>query len=328
MKVLIIKTSSLGDVIHTLPALVDAKAAIPDISFDWVVEEAFVEIPSWHNAVKNVIPVAWRRWRKNITRALYTGELLNFIKTLRQNKYDLIIDAQGLMKSAVLAKIARGKCYGYDKNTIREPIAAWFYKKNIAIAKDQHAIARTRMLFARALKYRYSIPTVAITDYGININQKNFSQLQVINNLNNNKNYIVFLHGTSREKKCWNEQKWITLARFAADNDFVVYLPWHNNRELERAKRIAQHNDRVRILPKFNLVAMASLLQKAKAIVAVDTGLGHVAAALGVLTVSLYGTTDSNLCGTIGLNQVRLNKFEEIDAADVWRIIRERMKND
>lgn len=316
MNVLIVKTSSLGDVVHTLPALTDAKQAIPDISFDWVVEEAFVEIPQWHMAVEKTIPIAWRRWRKNFIKALLAGELTSFLKTLRQKKYDLIIDAQGLIKSAIVAKIARGERSGYDKNSIREGQATFFYKNKYIVAKDQHAIARTRQLFAAALKYE--MPNT-VPDYGVN--------KQVFPLPDSSERYLVFFHGTSREEKCWSEQKWIELIQFASINGFIVYLPWGNNVELARAKRIAQNNKQAKVLPNLSLSAVAALLLNAKGAIAVDTGLGHVAAALGVPTISLYGPTNPNLCGTIGANQMHMGNFEQLEAADVWHAIKKEIDN-
>lgn len=317
MNVLIIKTSSMGDIVHTLPALTDAQQAIPDINFDWVAEEAFTEIPQWHTSVKNVITIAWRRWRKNLIQTLFSGELLRSIKKLRQTKYDLIIDAQGLFKSAIIAKIAHGKIIGYDRNSIREPLATFFYATKFAVDKNQHAIIRIRQLFAAALQYQ--VPNTA-PNYGIN--KPIFSQL------NSSEKYLVFLHGTSREAKCWYEQKWIELAKFATTNGFVVYLPWGNNMELARAKRIAQNNNLIKVLPKLNLVAIATLLQTAKGVVAVDTGLGHIAAALGVLTISLYGPFDPKLSGTVGANQIHMDTLEQLEAADVWQKINGKINHD
>lgn len=314
LNVLIVKTSSLGDVIRALPAITDATRAIPDISFDWLVEEAFEEIPKWHLAIKNVIPVAWRRWRKNIIKAFYSGELPAFLKILRQKKYDLIIDAQGLIKSGVMAKIARGATYGYDKNSAREKQAALFYKNTFTISLDQHSITRMRLLFAAALKYE--MPTTA-PDYGINN--------QIFPKLHYNKKYIVLCHGTTSQERCWHEQKWIELTEFATTNGFIVYLPWGNRIELERAKRIAQNNNQAKVLPKLNLSAIAILLQSAKCVVAVDTGLGHIAAAFRVPIVSLYGPTIPRLAGTAGVNQshiTHMTNFEQLEAADVWQAIK------
>ena len=312
MKVLLVKTSSLGDVVHALPAVTDAQKKNPDIIFDWVVEESFAEIPSWHHpAVRKIIPVAWRRWHKNLIKSLYFGEIYRFLKTLRQEKYDLIIDAQGLIKSAVIASLALGIKVGYDKNSAREHQASFFYKHKYAVSKDLHAIMRIRQLFAFALKYEMPNTT---PDYGIN--EKIFF-LE-----NDNEKYLVFFHGTSREDKCWSEQKWIELAQFAVDNGFIVYLPWGDNIELMRAKRISQQNQaKIRVLPKLKITAIAALIRGASGAVAVDTGLGHVAAALGAYTVSLYGPSNPKLIGAIGINQIRLTNFAQLEAADVWQAL-------
>src|SRR3989338_8710444 len=153
MHVLLIKMSSMGDVIHTLPALTDALQAIPTIAIDWIIEPAFADIPTWHPAVKNIIPIPLRKWKKNIFSRETLSEVKNFYKKLREKKYDVIIDAQGLLKSAVVAKCARGKTHGHDKNSAREWIASYFYDKKYAIEKTQHAVTRTRALFAHTLQY-------------------------------------------------------------------------------------------------------------------------------------------------------------------------------
>ena len=314
MNILIIKTSSLGDVIHTLPALTDAKKAIPNSNFTWVVEESFAEIPHWHPAVQNVIPVAWRRWRKNFSQALSSGELFTFLQTLRQKKYDVIIDAQGLIKSAIITKIARGISYGYTKNSSREKLAALFYKTKFAIAKNQHAITRIRQLFAAVLDYQ--LPTSA-PNYNIN---KPIFPLS-----DNNAKYLVFFHGSSHPEKCWQVQKWHELAKLATAHGFIVYLPWGNRVELERSKAIAQTNNMTLVLPKLNLAEIATLLQNAKGAVAVDTGLGHVAAALGTPIISLYAATNPQLIGTIGPNTTHLLHLPQLAASTVWQVMQKNL---
>ena len=154
MRVLIVKTSSMGDVLHTLPALTDAQQAIPGIQFDWVVEEGFAQIPSWHSAVDRVIPVAIRRWRKAWFSAPIKAERKAFRDAVRLQQYDAIIDAQGLVKSAALVtRLARGVKHGMDWSTAREPLASLFYNRKHHIAKQQHAVERTRELFAKSLGY-------------------------------------------------------------------------------------------------------------------------------------------------------------------------------
>lgn len=154
MRVLIVKTSSMGDVLHTLPALTDAQQAIPGIQFDWVVEEGFAQIPSWHSAVDRVIPVAIRRWRKAWFSAPIKAERTAFRRAVCANQYDAVIDAQGLVKSAALVtRLAHGIKHGMDWSTAREPLASLFYNRKHHIAKQQHAVERTRELFAKSLGY-------------------------------------------------------------------------------------------------------------------------------------------------------------------------------
>lgn len=296
MHVLIVKTSSMGDVIHTLPALTDARKAFPDITFDWLIEENFSEIPRWHPAVKKIIPIAWRRWRKNLLSAATRNEFQAFYQNLRAEKYDLIIDAQGLLKSALFSCLARGERLGLDWNSAREKWASVFYKNKFSVVREQHAVTRVRNLFSQALKY--NLPQ-DIADYGID--REKFVAEESANP------YLVFLHGTTWATKHWPEESWIELARLVTDAGYVVKLPWGNPAELERAKRIAAVSDKTEVLPRLDLAGMAKVLAGAKAIAAVDTGLGHLAAALDVPTVSLYGPTNPVLTGALGRSQVHLS---------------------
>ena len=295
MRVLLIKTSSLGDVIHTLPALTDAQAAIPGIRFDWVVEEGFAEIPVWHPAVAEVIPVAIRRWRKSPLKTLRSGEWQRFRKRLHSHKYDLIIDAQGLLKSAVLTLGLKTPVVGLDAESIREPLASRFYDEKISVPRDQHAVERVRQLFAQALNYR--LPKT-IGDYGLNSAWLAGEQ--------SGAEYVVFLHGTTWVTKHWPELYWRQLAELAVEQGLRVQLPWGNEAEKARAERIAKGLGGVQVLPKLPLAGVATILAGARACVAVDTGLGHLAAALDVPTVSLYGPTNPGWSGAYGRSQLHL----------------------
>ncbi|MBU1558383.1 MAG: lipopolysaccharide heptosyltransferase I, partial [Gammaproteobacteria bacterium] len=153
MKVLLVKTSSLGDVIHMLPALTDAGRAISDIQFDWVVEEGFSEIPTMHPLVNRVIPVAIRRWRKNPVKALMSSQWKSFVKALRETKYDYVVDAQGLIKSAVITRMAKGLRVGLNKPSLTESLAAFAYQKKVAVDLKEHAVFRMRSILAQALDY-------------------------------------------------------------------------------------------------------------------------------------------------------------------------------
>jgi heptosyltransferase-1 len=297
MRVLVVKTSSLGDIIHTLPALTDAKRARPEIVFDWVVEEAFQEIPMWHMAVDRIIPVALRRWRRNKWKAFRSGEIRNFLKQIRQQKYDYVIDAQGLLKSVAVTMLSRGALRaGFSWKSAREPLASLFYQKRVVVPWEQHAVVRARALLAKALDY--VVPTT-VADYGIERSRLAVAKLQ--------HPYFVFLHGTTWDTKHWPETYWIELAKIVARAGYAIQLLWGNEVELARAKKIASIVSQAVVVPnKLKLSEVAGVLANAQGIVTVDTGLGHLAAALGVSTVSLYGPTDPKRSGTWGERQIHL----------------------
>ncbi|HDS1756763.1 lipopolysaccharide heptosyltransferase I [Pseudomonas putida] len=292
MRVLIIKTSSLGDVIHTLPALTDAAHAIPGIRFDWVVEEGFAEIPSWHPAVDQVIPVAIRRWRKNVWQTIKSGEWKAFKQRVRERKYDLVIDAQGLVKSAWLTRYVKAPVAGLDRYSAREGLASRFYDRRLSVAVGQHAVERVRQLFAMALAY--DLPE-GIGNYGLDLERLQLPPAAP---------YVVFLHGTTWATKHWPEAYWRELAERLGRSRLQVCLPWGNQAEKDRAERIAQGLNNCQVLPRLNLAGVARVLAAAKACVAVDTGLGHLAAALDVPTISLFGPTNPGLTGAYGRVQV------------------------
>lgn len=293
-RVLVVKTSSMGDVIHTLPALSDACKVFPDIEFDWVVEEAFAEIPAWYPRVENVISIAIRRWRKNILKLVFSDEWDSFRASISRNHYDCIIDAQGLIKSAVLTRFANGKVCGYDHKSVREPLASIAYQQKFSVSKDQHAVERTRELFARALGYE---KPQSAPDYGID--RRRFGEQA-------EPPYVLFLHGTTRADKHWPDEYWQTLCRLLCDAGINVKLPWWTDAEHRRARLIAEMHPRAEVLSRTNLAGMAATIACARAVVAVDTGLGHLAAALAVPTLSLYGPTFPGLIGAYGPNQFHL----------------------
>ncbi|MCK5877883.1 MAG: lipopolysaccharide heptosyltransferase I, partial [Candidatus Marithrix sp.] len=266
MQILIVKTSSLGDIIHTLPAVTDAKQHYPNLQFDWLVEEAFAEIPTWHPAIRKVIPVALRSWRKQILTTYLNGTWHHFKRALNSTQYDKIIDAQGLIKSAFLTYQATGIRCGLNFHSARESFASIAYQKSYNILKNQHAVTRVRLLFANILDYQ--LPT-SPPDYGI---AKYFTQQP-------RNRQIVFLHGTTWLTKHWPENNWLKLARLATDAGLNIKIPWGNFEEQQRALRIAAVHKNISLIPKSNLHNLAIVLAESQAVVGVDTGLAHLAAA-------------------------------------------------
>ncbi|CAM3759557.1 lipopolysaccharide heptosyltransferase RfaC [Rahnella bruchi] len=294
MRVLIVKTSSMGDVLHTLPALTDAMQAIPGIRFDWVVEEGFTQIPGWHPAVDRVIPVAIRRWRKNWFGSETRQQRCDFKREVQSTTYDAIIDAQGLIKSAALiTRVAKGEKHGQDCKSAREPFASWFFNQRHEIDKKQHAVERTRELFAKSLGYEkpatqgdYAIAARFLSHLPADAGQ-----------------YLVFLHATTRADKHWPEEKWRELIGMLSTTHLRVKLPWGAEHEYQRALRLAEGFPYVEVLPKLSLEKVAEVLAGAKAVISVDTGLSHLTAALDRPNITLYGPTDPGLIGGYGKNQ-------------------------
>jgi heptosyltransferase-1 len=292
MKVLLVKMSSLGDVFHALPAVQDAFQQLPNVEFHWLVEEAFADIPNWHPAVTKVIPIAWRRWRKNLSNATVRAEMKAFYQDLRSNEYDIVLDAQCLIKSAIVTRMAKGPRHGLDKDSCREPFAAMAYQFPQSVAKGQHAIPRVRQLLSQVLNY----PIPDTFSYGIDKSRWQRPHFEG----GYKGDYWLFLHGTTWDTKLWPEGYWADLARLAVDAGRKVVLPWGSDEEKARAERIAINIDGVEVLPKMGLNALNAYLAHAQAVVGVDTGLSHVVAALEVPSVAIYGATDAVLTGVLG----------------------------
>ncbi|MGK2946079.1 MAG: lipopolysaccharide heptosyltransferase RfaC [Candidatus Malihini olakiniferum] len=295
MRVLIIKTSSMGDVLQTLPALTDARRVIPNLQFDWVVEEDFTQIPTWHTAVDRLIPVAIRRWRKSWLSAQTRRERTDFKQQLQERHYDAVIDAQGLLKSALLVtRLARGKKHGLDSSSTREPLASVFYNYRHRVARKKHAVERIRELFAASLSYRKPSER---GDYGISQHFLAITSEDV-------GSYLVFLHATTRNEKHWLESHWRELIASLQYSGLRIKLPWGVEHEHQRALRLAANFSHVDVLPCLSLQQVATVLAGAQAVVSVDTGLNHLTAAFNRPNITLYGPTDPRLIGGYGLNQV------------------------
>jgi len=286
-RILLVKTTSLGDVLHNLPAVSDIVRHHPGAQIDWMVEEGFAALPRLNPAVRNIIPVAMRRWRKKLFTANTWCEIRAFRATLSWEHYDLCIDTQGLFKSALLMRGANGKRCGYDKASARESLAASMYQHTYPVAKGQHAVERNRQLVAQVLGYTLDGPA----DFGIklpNIEKPDWLP---------DGDYAVLLHATSRADKLWDEPSWIALGHALHQKNIRCVLPWGSEAEKERSLRLSEQIPDAITPPRLNLDQAASLLGKARAVVGVDTGLAHIAAAVNVPTVGIYTATDPALTG-------------------------------
>jgi heptosyltransferase-1 len=288
LKLLIVKTSSLGDVIHNLPIIHDICTHYPNIQIDWIVEESFADIPRLHPKVNKVITVALRRWRKNLLSKKTWQEIFAFRRSIRQEQYDLVLDTQGLLKSGLIGSMSRGEKHGYDKKSIREPLATFFYNIRHSVSRKLHAVSRNRYLAAASLDYQSPSD---IPEYGIKALKTPDIKLTQA--------YVIGLHGTSRDSKLWPTEHWITLGQALAKQKMHLALPWASEAEHQRAMTIANTLNNAILLPKLSIGELAGVISHAKYAIGVDTGLSHLAVAVGVPTVAIYTDTDPALTGVL-----------------------------
>jgi heptosyltransferase-1 len=288
MKILLIKMSSMGDIFHTFPAISDLKAHFPDAIIDWVVEDGFKEIVDWHPAINKAIPISLRRWMKERGTKSWR-EFKAWRKALQSENYDLVIDAQGLLKSALVAKYANAKSIkGFNVKSAREPIASLFYSERFSVDKNQHAVERTRQLFGQIFGYT---PAPAL-NFGIN---QNFSHVI------KNPRKLMFIIGTSWVTKLWSSLHWQRLTAIAIEDGYDVEIMWGSSEERAIADSIiAACPKATRPLQRMTITAIAEKLVEAAGVIGLDTGFSHLAGALETPTIALYGATSPVKVGLIG----------------------------
>ncbi|RTL50776.1 MAG: lipopolysaccharide heptosyltransferase I [Bradyrhizobiaceae bacterium] len=283
--VLFIKTSSLGDVVHQMPAMTDARAHAPDAKITWIVEEAFAPLARLHPGIDEVIAVATRRWRSALLSPSTWKEISAFKARVREVNAGKVVDTQGLLRSALIARIASGERHGYDARSIREPLASRFYDVTHTVARDLHAVTRNRTLTGLSLGYQ---PAARI-DYGL-----------VKPPAQNTAPYAVLLHGTSRPDKEWRESEWIGIGQWLRRQGIDVVLPWGSERERLRCQRLSQAIPQSRVLERQPLDRTAQVIANAALVIGVDTGLLHLAAAYEVPLIAVFLGSEPGLTGPVG----------------------------
>lgn len=289
MRILLVKMSSMGDLVHNLPVVSDIVAHFPEAQIDWVAEENYVPIPALHPRVRRVIPIAWRRWRRQLLRRDTWREMAAFRAALQETPYDWVIDTQGLLKSALVCRLAHGPAAGGDRASIKEPLAARFYDRRIPVAWSRHVIDRCRAVAAGTLGYALDTPP----RFGIVAPPLAADWLPATP-------YCVLMHAASRPEKLWPEEHWLALGHELAGRGLAVVLPWGSAEELERSRRLAAALPNACVPPRMDLATAARFLAGSRIVVGLDTGFTHFAAALGRPTVGIFCDSDGAQAAVYG----------------------------
>ena len=291
MRVLLVKLSSLGDVLHNLPVVSDLARAMPEIEIDWVTEAPYAALLALHPQVRRVYTIHLRDLKKHWYSPAAWSTFMADKAALSKQTYDTILDTQGLIKSALVARVANGPIAGFSRETAREPLAARGYDQHFAVSRDLHAVERNRRLAAGIFGYALS----ETVNYGLRVPPGASNAMLPTT-------YVVFLHATSRADKMWPEAHWIALAECLRlhEQGIGVVLPWGNAAEKRTSERLATAIPAAIVPAAMSLLDAASLLARARGVVGVDTGLAHLSVALARPTVGLYLTTSPVLTGLYG----------------------------
>jgi heptosyltransferase-1 len=280
-RILLVKTSSMGDIIHNMPLIHDIRTHYPDAIIDWVVEESFAEIARLNPLVNEIIPIAMRRWKRALFSKKTWAEFFAFKRKLQAHTYDAILDTQGLLKSAMICYWAKGNAHGANRHTAREAIAGYLYQHGHDIPSRLHASVRNRMVGAAGMGY--PMPDTAPV-YNLQLSETALPDGIPAD-------YVIGLHGTARDAKLWPVEYWVAFGQYLSAQNLSLLLPWGNAEEHQRAQAIASQVPLAVVLPKMSLTQLATLLFNAKAAAGVDTGLMHMAVALKIPTLAIFTDT-------------------------------------
>lgn len=309
---LLVKLSSLGDVLHNLPIVWDIRHHYPTATVDWVVEEAYVDLlkplqsTNTFKGIDRIIPIGLRRWKKNILNARHWQELKQFIYVLQQDQYDVIIDSQGLIKSAIVAKLANrtqaGKITGLANATEfsgYEPLARIFYSDSVALPKHCHAIDRSRYLLSSALDIapinRASTPQF-YSEYFVQELVSQSLKPEIAHDLKTP--YVLCFHASARAAKQWGIHGWIAVGKFLRERGLHPVFPWGNSDEKKTSQQIIEGIGDGIVPPPYSIMQYFEITSHARLTIGVDTGLTHLSAVLGRPTIEIY--CDSPLWKTEG----------------------------
>jgi heptosyltransferase-1 len=306
-KILLVKLSSLGDVLHNLPIVWDLRARLPDAQIDWVVEEGYVHLlepllsRDGFRGIDRIIPFGLRRWKKNLFRLATWQEFFAFRKILQSTTYDVLIETQGLLKSAIVCSLAKKSSSAVIAGLANatefsgyEPLARSFYNQSVQVPTQCHAVDRSRWVMCSALDWslldRSDAPQFYPSEFIANIPKSSVIGLR--------SPYVLCFHSTAREAKRWSNSNWIALGKDLSARGYQVVFPWGNVAENAVSQLLASQISGALVPPAFSIEEAFSVIAGAALTVGVDTGLTHLAAVLNRPTVEIY--CDSPLWKTEG----------------------------
>jgi heptosyltransferase I len=290
-RILIVKTSSMGDVVQATPVVADILAHFPQARVEWLVDAAFAAIPKLHPGVCRVIPMAWRKWRQQLLSPKTWREMRELRTALQREPYDMVLDLQGLLKSALWARQARGPVVGFDRASIREPMASALYWRGAAVPRDLQAVQRNRLLAAAHLN---AMPPTAQPVFGLKPPAGGWMPRD---------RFAVLIPNAGRAEKFWPERHWVSVGRRMQERGWLPLVLWGRPEEQTLAERIAASCDGD-VPPFLSVDEMAGVLARAEQVVGLDTGFTHLAAALGRPTLGIYCDHDPGLAGITGSGRV------------------------
>lgn len=293
MKIAIVKLSAMGDIIHAMVALQFIKKANPSIQIDWVVEEGFAKVLEGNPHIDNILPVNLKAIKKDKKQFL---SQIDTVKKYAHNRYDLVIDAQGLLKSAIVAKLLGKNRAGFSKNSIREGVASYFYKHKIEIAYDANTIDRNAKVIASPLDIEITPQMIIEKEIFL------FSKADdIVGQLSDEKKNIIFIIGSTWASRNYPKEKFVEVANALKEN---ILIAWGSDAEKEDAQWIASHSQWVKVLPKINLNALKAIIGESDLLIGNDTGPTHMAWGLNVPSITIFGPTPTNRVYETPINKV------------------------
>ncbi len=295
MKIAIVKLSALGDIVHAMVALQFIKASSPAMQIDWIVEERFAGVLKDNPDIDHILTVNLKSLKTNKTGIF---QQIKAVRGYAQNHYDLVIDAQGLIKSAVIAKLLGKPIAGFDADSIREKAASWFYDVKLACPYDTNAVVRNAFVLSSPLG-------INITPEHI-LNKKPYlffknEDPQIDNFLRKDRKNIVLVIGSSWDNKNYPPAKFVKIAMALQLNCLVV---WGSEQEKEKADWMATKSGTIQVMPRLDLNSLKALIAKADLLIGNDTGPTHMAWALNRPSITIFGPTPIRMTYQTGINKV------------------------